>query len=254
MFLDSDAAPNLWSGRKIPSQRANQIVEPRATLSFSFATTLEAKKLRGFGDPLYLSETIKLPVANTIFQNGRQSTIQAQRWRLSKATAEPPLACVRATWLHEQVLQLSKIETIIKQLSTDTLRTEERLRQWFRLAIPLQPLTPPRVVSAAMGNVIRSLHAVGSSGKSVPASRELEAAINGWISENGTDTRLVDVWALVEPHSGHSRSNASEIEDAIKAGSRLHKLTGKASLRATSSSPVQRSWDLSCWPCLDPIH
>ncbi|KAL9012064.1 MAG: hypothetical protein Q9173_003144 [Seirophora scorigena] len=77
-----------------------------------------------------------------------------------------------------------------------------------------------------MGNVIRSLHAVGSSGKSVPASRELEAAINEWISEHGTGTRLMDVWALIEPHSGQLRSNASEIQDAIKAGSRLHKLTG----------------------------
>ncbi|KAL8653472.1 MAG: hypothetical protein Q9210_002078 [Variospora velana] len=169
---------------------------------------------------------IKLPVANTIFQNGRQSTIQAQRWRLGKATAEPSFTCMRVKWLDEQVLQLRKIERIMKQLSTGSLRAEERLRQWLQIAVPLQPITPPRVISAAMGNVIRSVYSIGSSGESVPASRELEAAINGWISEHGNGTRLVDVWALIEPHSVQLPSDASGIQDALKAGMRLHKLTG----------------------------
>ncbi|KAL9017654.1 MAG: hypothetical protein Q9185_005050 [Variospora sp. 1 TL-2023] len=226
LFLDSDAAPNLWSDPKVTNQRGNSIVDARGSLSFCFPTELESERRRESGDPHYLSKTIKLPVANTIFQNGRQSTIQAQRWSLSEATAEPSFTCMRVKWLDEQVLQLHKIERIMKQLSTGTLRAEERLRQWLQIEVPLQPITPPRVISAAMGNVIRSVYSIGSSGKSVPASRELESAINGWISEHGDGTRLVDVWALIEPHSVQSRSDASEIQDALKAGVRLHKLTG----------------------------
>ncbi|KAL9604018.1 MAG: hypothetical protein Q9219_000780 [cf. Caloplaca sp. 3 TL-2023] len=102
--------------------------------------------------------------------------------------------------------------------------TVEDARTSLRIAIPLRPITSPRIVATAMGNVVRTFFADGSSGKVIPASQELEASVDQWISKGGVEAQLVEVWALISPKTDLPRNESLIVGEAIIAGSHLHKV------------------------------
>ncbi|KAF2967214.1 hypothetical protein GQX73_g6379 [Xylaria multiplex] len=103
---------------------------------------------------------ITLPLANTVFQNGRRSTLYASRWDISNEgsvalrTRDPKIS----QWI------AAKGESVDHTSS----------------AISLLPLTPPRKIVAGLGNIVRQVEVDGSA---TPASKELEAIMPGIFEE-----------------------------------------------------------------------
>ncbi|KAK5990348.1 hypothetical protein PT974_08615 [Cladobotryum mycophilum] len=89
------------------------------------------------------------------------------------------------------------------------------------LFAPLVPLTSPRAVTESFGNIIRGIEV---EGKSIPASTELEEAVNALHKHSissGIMSGPVGVWAVVTPYESESSDLAEWLEngpDPIVAG------------------------------------
>ncbi|KAI4204884.1 MAG: hypothetical protein LQ346_001549 [Caloplaca aetnensis] len=124
--------------------------------------------------------------------------------------------------------QLSTGETCEQKLVTSN--TQEPNTRLISLDIPLESITLPRVVAGSMGNVIRGLFANGSSGSVIPASQELEAAVDRWISNHEAEKQVVAVWALVSPagtvdtSDKPSSTDTSRLLGLLDIGSTLHRV------------------------------
>ncbi|KAI1744076.1 hypothetical protein F4680DRAFT_406111 [Xylaria scruposa] len=171
---------------------------------------------------------ITVPLANTVFQNGRRSTLYASRWDTS---SEGSMA-----------LRMKRPKTIQRIAEKDG-PVDHTLSM-----IPLLPLTPPRKIVAGLGNIVRQVEVDGSV---TPASTELEAIIPKIFEEraqlNPTSTpRPIGVWCwVIPPHcmragkfdnlrlfrAGSSQTEAdvalSSMEifsELLSSGCRLHRI------------------------------
>ncbi len=157
--------PDLWQ----PEQpRSKEDADSVAALSFSV------------GRP-----TVTLPLARTTFQNSKTSTLFASSFNLSKDVPQ----------------QEQRIE---KSLQHVLFSDEELPRRLGDLGLwaPLVPITAPRLVTASFGNIVRGVEV---DGQSIPASTELEDAVNSiYKHASGKEIPVgsVGVWALVTPKSG----------------------------------------------------
>ncbi|KAL9026591.1 MAG: hypothetical protein Q9196_004764 [Gyalolechia fulgens] len=227
LLLDSEsAAPDLWAERSLTDQKDGSHPSRRGALAFRFEasrTSLEGTQ-RPPSNGLDLSRTIKLPVANTIFNNGRLSTVKAQRWIVDEKATGSALRCAKSKWLDQQVLKVPEGNWPALPSPRDIPFATKNLQRRLRVILPLKPITRPRVVAAAMGNVVRSLFAQSSSGQVIPASQELEAKIDQWIFKSGTETQPVEVWAQIYPKTVRSLGTPSTFRDRIDSGSHFHKI------------------------------
>ncbi|KAL8688528.1 MAG: hypothetical protein Q9218_005586 [Villophora microphyllina] len=204
LLLNSETAtPDLWSSRKEVKKEAKKEVlsatQRRNILSFHFdaiASLTSTADGRSEITP-NAGTTIKLSVANTLFHNGRESTIEAQRWTVGETSIESTLTCTKRTPLGEQAIRLVSPSS------------EDASSPPFKIDIPLVPITKPRVIASAMGNVLREVFTEESSGEVQPASEELEGAVTQWIAKHESEKRTVDVWAMVKtPQYSFSAGNA----------------------------------------------
>ena len=226
VVLDSgSAAPDLWSLRPQSNERETMTIQQRCTLSFVFAPTNLHLSLPSTDVDVrqsIVSRTLQLPVANTLFQNGKTSTLSAQRWQMQPSEGgADALTCVQETYVPEQTLCMSSVfhntgPEIIESLDSHLL-----------------PITPMRRVSAAIGNIIRRLSAENPAHPDTFASEELEKSISNAIKEGRIPAEQTGIWALVEPSSHaalrkHSRVGMSDdsyqIQRAVLDGCRLHKV------------------------------
>ncbi|GKT83343.1 V-type ATPse C subunit family protein [Colletotrichum tofieldiae] len=123
--------PNLWQDDQPKSSRGSKL---QTAISFHFSTYGESTT----------KVNCTLPLANTIFQNGLQSTLLASRWRRSGPRTALELAHV----------------------------TEKQSQD---VAFPVDPDHCPRKILTGLGNIIRQVEV---DGKETPASAELEKAVN----------------------------------------------------------------------------
>ncbi|KAG9256989.1 uncharacterized protein F5Z01DRAFT_647274 [Emericellopsis atlantica] len=128
---------------------------------------------------------VTMPLARTTFRNGLSSTLVALRYQLG---SDGPKLIERRSVLSRDVL-----------LPRTELATEDDRH----LRLPLQAVTPPRKIAESFGNILRRVEV---NGKSVPASTELEKAINS--SQDHIDARnsrsdggFPGIWAMVSPAS-----------------------------------------------------
>lgn len=220
--LDSDsAAPGLWATQQDSRERETMTIQQRCTLTFtipcSTRANTEVQKLAGQG---YASRMLQLPVANTVFQNGRTATLFVQRWTLQQGHQSNSLLVPdHRVWLPQQALDL---KGLAKETSVDQ-----------SLYSDLIPITPPRTIKAAIGNIIRRVSADGSPEANIPASNELERAITEGIKNGSIPDQPAEVWALVKPrgyapHMGCEITKARPVLDglheALLFGCRLHKV------------------------------
>ncbi|KAL8786899.1 MAG: hypothetical protein Q9213_002530 [Squamulea squamosa] len=224
LMTDSEsAAPDLWSQGSKVKEEARSMVRRRSTLSFHFGPNREPVDPPGENVTArsFHSKIVKLPVANTIFHNGRETTIQAQRWVVGETILEPTLACINRSWLHEQVLRVA------------FPHPPEPDKFPLQVAVPLLRINPYQRVATSMGNVIRELHSLKDKAKvgeinfqseAEPASRQLESAVASWVSEPGNKTQAVEVWALVRPPTVLQKFRHSFFSKVIKAGGHFHKV------------------------------
>ncbi|KAI0489817.1 hypothetical protein F4859DRAFT_509395 [Xylaria cf. heliscus] len=124
---------------------------------------------------------VTVPLANTLFQNGRRSTLYASRWDISSEGST--------------VLRMKQPKT------TQTIAEKDIPVNHTLSIIPLLPLTPPRKIVAGLGNIVRQVEVEGSA---TPASKELEAIIPKIFEERAQrepsySPRPIGVWCWVIP-------------------------------------------------------
>ncbi|KAK7741952.1 hypothetical protein SLS62_010847 [Diatrype stigma] len=164
----SSILPNLWD----PSSFSPETEQDKAS-SVSFLSNPLA------GDPRTVDVTI--PLANTIFQNGRRSTLFASRWQKG-----PSHSLVHEATRQKQTQKVAPRGTSVNH----TLPF-----------LPLLPLIAPRKIVAGLGNILRQVEVDGSPS---PASKELEVLIPQIFDVRekryGTSSSgPIGVWAWVIP-------------------------------------------------------
>ncbi|KAH8675865.1 hypothetical protein BX600DRAFT_453742 [Xylariales sp. PMI_506] len=169
-----------------------------------------------------------LPLANTLFQNGRRSTLFATRWEGNTS------GTLTITGTREKAHQRVEFTSDAPQPPQPN--------------IPLLPITPPRKIVAGLGNIIRQVEIDGAVS---PASKELEMLIPQLFEmraqrEATFSLGPVGVWAwIMPPHVASSEAiaqlrsflhhrNVKEatlcheasrvMASAIEQGCRLHKI------------------------------
>ncbi|KAL8658375.1 MAG: hypothetical protein Q9226_001051 [Calogaya cf. arnoldii] len=220
------AAPDLWCQPEGRKGETTSTVPRRSTLSFQFGPNKEsiqpAKNNAEDASPKsFQSKIIKLPVANTVFHNGRESTIQAQRWIVGETILQPTLACIKRSWLHEQVVRVA----FPFPLEPD--------KAPLQVTVPITRISLPQRVATSMGNVIRQMFPVDNPSKAAqldipselePASKQLEYVVTDWLAEPGNEMRAVEVWALVRPPRTLQRFRYGNFSKLVKAGAHFHKV------------------------------
>ena len=213
-----DAFPStpldLWSSQDTVYEHESMTVEQQCCLSFVINHSRNPAvngSLQGPVDSIpNVSYSIELPLANTLFQNGKSATLFAQRWTVDRRSdSKFSILCSKDRVLHQQDVQLviGKIEEISKSTADFIL------------------LTPPQVVGAGMGNIIRRL-LVGTDPEQVePASNKLEEAISTY-NASGKSPPLIEIWAQVTPREIWSaqptvRANPTS---TIDQGHRFHRV------------------------------
>lgn len=245
-------APDLWIARDWVGERETMTTQQPSTLSFLLEpsaaemTNIAAKTLRRNA----FSYELKLPMANTLFQNGQTSTLYAERWKSSESATG--FSRVRKVFLSRQTLHVGQIFP--------------NIHRQFELDTKLIPIVPPRMIAAAMGNIIRRVYTDSGSKPetTVPASKELEEAVSQYIeaiqnaaprnlgriqsegsSPQATHTSLpaeeamsqyretiqdphqkINIWALVTPQEYRERVpwGRGGVQNWIENGSRLHRV------------------------------
>ena len=126
-------------------------------------------------------DTLRLPLANTVFQTGMPTTMFLSDWKTTGHVGD--LKMTSKTDISQHGIRLSGRNSSWKTEST--------------LNIPLLPLTLPRLVEGCMGNIIRRV--VDSDGKTVQASSELENVVPRFFASRGQPAQSTVAWALVIP-------------------------------------------------------
>ncbi|CAI7597952.1 unnamed protein product [Penicillium glandicola] len=153
---------------------------------------------------------IGLRLANTIFVNGRETTLFGTRWIWDKTSNGYAL---------DRSLDLTSCMVTATSQAVDTA-----------LELPLHPVTERRRVMTSMGNILRQLakSTDATSTDTMPASSELEKELPRYIAEHNIVDQRVSVWALVEkPDLEVADSGSSTHDRLIKSlhqGGKLHRV------------------------------
>ena len=217
-ILDSEtAAPDLWTTRGLSMGKGTMSGSKQGTLSFLLRPSQESAGAQ-IKHRSVATRVVQLPVANTIFHNGRASTLLAQRWVITEIPEpinHPEIRLTEEASLPQQVLRMTGIVNDISHQSG------------YSLQAPVEPITAPRIVDAAMGNIIRSIQMSDRPEDSVPASTELEKAVASVYQTSKLSREIFGVWALVTPREyrdAQTHFRATGIQGLIDSGSRLHKV------------------------------
>ncbi|KAH8603047.1 hypothetical protein B0O99DRAFT_18516 [Bisporella sp. PMI_857] len=198
--LSNQLFNGLWqndSGRAAHSASSN----PPSMAEGVLATALSSNNphhelkfaLHNHGNP---STYITLPLANTLFTNGKPATLVTSRWQ-----AHTDSSFTRIRLNDEKTYQSIRI-------SNDSS---------VSFNIPAVALTPPRRIASSLGNIVRQIeYAKREPG---PASRELEESIGKYLEVTKQPKSTVQVWALITPGNvAHSlSSDAHQVQQGWKS-------------------------------------
>ena len=211
----SKAMPDLWSAHaQEATSRDKQSPDGRYSLSLVLkpSDSVLEHGTGGKGFVPYLVHRLQLPLASTLFQTGRTSTLFAESWKatfIRKGFRE---------WTRERRVHLEHQELHLPAPYRRSVTTIDLQG--------LETLTPPRVVAESMGNIIRKLKFGDDTGGTVTASQELEGQI---MAQEKLDNGLVyhsEIWAQVIPREiwpSHPTKPLS-YSDGIEHGHRLHRV------------------------------
>ena len=207
------AAPHLWLLLPESDQDDDREVG-HLNLSTKGVGHMDSEVESGNLNPEVINRSFKIPLANTVFQSGNISTFFAQRMEIFKRPDRRvrPI-CVRDRSLREQTVKLPDFPEAPTLSELSTLLT---------------PITEPRVVQTAVGNILKTLRQDFSSRQPFPASQELEAAVSSWRTQFSSDGQRPGVWALVRPREvvqGLEELVAPlHVLTQIDTGARLHRV------------------------------
>ena len=214
LLNEVQAAPGLWDRASVDGDVDRDQVD---TISFvctdnkGYPTTTAASQTL---DTASVFREFRIPLANTIFRTGQTSTCFAQRFSLTR-TAD---GGVNVRSLHHRSL---KNQTIVIQDFPPSPRCSACI-------VDLRPITEPRIVKAAVGNILRTLQDMHQVKPPFPASQELEAAVAKQRTRRLTSEQRPGVWALVQPREVlQTLRESTESTDLLRhfdSGARLHKI------------------------------
>jgi len=173
-----------------PRNTKNMTPQTQGTISFV---------MRDLRNVSPASRSVKIPLAKTIFHNGYPHTMHSSSWIENNVTE-------RFELVQQQTHEHASVTIPLEVLN------EERpllIKRWL-ITTPLIPLTPPREVTASMGNIIRQI-----GGVDVPASHELESAVVEFFEHNDMPVQSAAVWALVIPRETTARLEAEGTLDLM---------------------------------------
>ncbi|EFW99741.1 6-phosphogluconate dehydrogenase [Grosmannia clavigera kw1407] len=138
---------------------------------------------------------VTVPLANTLFQNGRRSTLLASRWSWTRTPDDG------GSFTLQHMLVEEREHEVVVPLAGPASSTSQTV-------IPLFAATEPRTIAAGLGNIVRQI--VLGKGKPSPASHELESAIPALLAtrrqawpgadfDAETGRGPLGVWGLVVP-------------------------------------------------------
>ncbi|ESZ95834.1 hypothetical protein SBOR_3776 [Sclerotinia borealis F-4128] len=166
----------------------SQVLSPRnvwETASFKNNTTnpeklshliFSGKSHQQVGE-LSSATTISLPLANTLFVNGKHSTLQIDQWTRRYKGAYKSLKSEQKQFQHVKAFRYES--TMIPPIF-----------------VPAVPLTLPRPIASGLGNIIRQLSFGSEDVDNRPASSELETQVTRYMKFIEQQT-TVGVWALI---------------------------------------------------------
>ena len=204
------AAPDLWV-----TQPRKDCCPTIGTVTFQFEARLDDVEFQRIDRPKQAWQSFQLPIANTLFQNGHTSTLIAQRWIRSTASAtDSEMLQVRKTRMLNQILHINGLPR-----SGHVIIPE----------VPLSAITYPRTIATSGGNIIKAFQVPNGSnqGLSLPASTELEESVSLWNESQNLPAQKAMVWALVTPresHLDHRQLTSMTLRSALGSGSRLLKV------------------------------
>ncbi|KAG5981378.1 hypothetical protein E4U55_002999 [Claviceps digitariae] len=137
--------------------------------------------------------TQTLPLTRTTFLNSKTSTLLISRHDLSGGSAKLEERTEKQ-WQHVHI----QVDQSARSVAD------------FGLWAPLSPVTAARKITASFGNIVRGIEV---DGKSIPASTELEAAVNSIFKHQRTSettTGPMGVWALITPEESQMSAWTTE--------------------------------------------
>lgn len=155
--------------------------------------------------------SVNLPLANTLFQTGRRSTLIASEWSARGRVTDlnrSPMKMVRRAGKLSQSVDLSLIDD----------------KRPLLTRCPLVPITHPRTIIEGLGNILAK---VDIEGEPSPASKELQVNLPQWIQAYQSQSKSdhvpgpVGVWALVIPGNlvaeldSHTQQASPEIMEEL---------------------------------------
>jgi hypothetical protein len=173
--------PNLWEAESSFQAEGGGLLQLPTPSGITFASCQEQIP------PNPLTEAV-VPPANTLFVNGKESTMFASRWRFNEDSQAYQKVEVKEN--KHQVINVFK-----PQVNNVYGR---KVKTGFRLGhIPTIPLTIPRQIKSGLGNIIREL--VFEKGFAGAASEELEANFDEYMSMRDNSDARPGIWALITP-------------------------------------------------------
>ncbi|KAJ5163508.1 uncharacterized protein N7500_005338 [Penicillium coprophilum] len=185
-----------------PPRLIRSSASEETNLLFSFQTDVIGQTSKG------PAHEIGLRLANTIFVNGRETTIFGMRWLWDKDSNGYAL---------DSSIDLTSCMVTATSQAIDTA-----------LELPLHPVTERRRVMTSMGNILRQLakSTDATSTDTIPASSELEKELPRYIAEHNIVDQRVSVWALVEKPDLEVTDPGSSTQDrltqSLRQGGKLH--------------------------------
>ena len=201
-----------------PEYAATPASEERTqdTATITFASRLCRRRCEG--GTVWRQKNASLPVANTLFVNGRRTTLVQDHWAFGRAKGITEL-----------------VQTSRHELKDFRIAWPKWEHEFARFHVPLEALTKPRKVVASMGNIIRTVYSEEQE-KPIPASAELEKIVPDFlrrVTETAPDG-VLQIYALVQPPASIETSETigprktdddAGIAHAIWAGAALHRVT-----------------------------
>lgn len=133
-----------------------------------------------------------MPMAQTIFQNGKESTLLRQFWVRSESG------------VYTRVGKTKEMKTL--RISLGEIGASQALVPH----VAVIPLTEPRKIVSSAGNIIRQIST--NDGTIIPASQELEASVNNAFEKLNLPPTSLKVWAVL---SRRSPATSVQGEDTV---------------------------------------
>ncbi|CAK7267213.1 hypothetical protein SEPCBS119000_002431 [Sporothrix epigloea] len=183
--------PGLWHGDSSKEMLRSSRGSIGSNLDNDAAITIEMGPLAGPSLTEGGSLRVTLPLSNTIFQNGRRSTLLASVWDHSG-----PEGVFERQHVESREHQLVVVPPVSATMaSVGTAATQ--------VSVPLFALSEPLKIASGLGNIVRQVIDPGSN-KPIPAARGLESDIPALLAARrkatpGLEDGALAVWALVVP-------------------------------------------------------